>query len=388
MLLGYCTNVHAGRDWATTRLNLERYAAAVKSAVSLRGNLPIGLWLSHVTLAELEGQGRVHELREVLERLGLEAFTFNGFPYGDFHAGRVKHGVYEPAWDQPEREAYTLGLAELHAALADGAECERSISTLPLGWGDPMKVTADVDEAIGRLRRVAKELARLHDETGVLVHVDIEPEPGCIVETSGDVLDLFGRLLRGVKGEDEAVLYRHLRVCHDVCHAAVMFEEQAEVLARYRSAGIRVGKVQISNALRLDLRNRSARERVEAVGELRRFAEDRYLHQTVIAEGRERHFFEDLPMALEAFGRSDRAGDEWRVHYHVPVFWEGEGELRSTQDAIGTCLAAIRPDDEIGHFEVETYTWEVLPEEMRAAGLAAGIAREMEWVRGLGGVTK
>lgn len=381
MVLGYCTNVHAGHDWATTRANLERYAAAVKAAVSPGVALPVGLWLSNATLAELT-PNREGELAELLARLGLEAFTFNGFPFGDFHAGRVKHAVYEPAWDRPERSAYTLGLARLHARLA-GGPCERSISTLPLGWGDPAKAMADLDVAMHHLRTVAEQLAALHDESGVLVHVDIEPEPGCIVETSRDVIDLFERLLVGVK--DETMMRRHLRVCHDICHAAVMYENQADVLAKYRSAGIKVGKVQISSALRIDLRGKSDRERVDAIANLKPFAEDRYLHQTVIDEGDVRVFYEDLPLALEQYGSSDRAGDEWRVHYHVPVFLERVGELGTTQAMINECLAAIEPGDEVNHYEVETYTWEVLPGELRAMGLAEGIAREMAWV---GKVTK
>jgi hypothetical protein len=31
------------------------------------------------------------------------------------------------------------------------------------------------------------------------------------------------------------------------------------------------------------------------------------------------------------------------------------------------------------HFEVETYTWDVLPEEFRREGIVAGISREVEW---------
>lgn len=379
MVLGYCTNVHAGRDWNQTRANLEAHAAMVKAAVSPNGVLPVGLWLSHATLGQLTQQHRETELAELLRRLGLDAFTFNGFPFGDFHTASVKHAVYEPAWDTAARVAFTLGLARLHALLAQGP-CERSISTLPLGWGDPNRALADLDEAVFNLREVVSQLAQLHDETGVLVHVDIEPEPGCIVETSRDVIGLFERMVRGVDNEEK--LRRHVRVCHDVCHAAVMFEEQGAVLARYRAAGIRVGKVQISNALRVDLRGLSERERSDALANLQPFAEDRYLHQTVIAENDERTFFEDLPLALEHLASRDRAGDEWRVHYHVPVFLDRVGELQTTQQAIRQCLDAIQPSDEVNHFEVETYTWEVLPQQMQEMQLAEGIARELQWVKG------
>lgn len=376
-IVGYCTNVHAGANWAQTAANLREHAAAVKRIVSPDQPLPVGLWLSNESLTEMLKDSGAENLAVLCSEFGLEPFTFNGFPFGNFHDTRVKHAVYHPAWDQPERAAYTIALAKLHAALADG-ECERSISTLPIGWSDPSHNVADLDAAMFNLRSVAETLAELHRETGVLVHVDIEPEPGCIVETSHDILHMFERLMHGAT--NERVIRRHVRVCHDICHAAVMYEDQAAVMARYREAGIRVGKVQISSALKLNLHNLETSKATAAVQELRPFAEDRYLHQTTIDEGSARVFYEDLPVALDHYSKSERVGDEWRVHFHVPIFLDRVGKIGTTQDEILACFNAIRPEDRIHHFEVETYTWNVLPEAMQSMNLADGIARELQWV--------
>ena len=54
-------------------------------------------------------------------------------------------------------------------------------------------------------------------------------------------------------GDDEEIVRRHIRVCHDICHAAVMFEDQEEVLRKYAAAGIQVGKIQVSAALAMNL---------------------------------------------------------------------------------------------------------------------------------------
>ena len=43
-------------------------------------------------------------------------------------------------------------------------------------------------------------------------------------------------------------------------------------------------------------------------------------------------------------------------------------------------LEVIRPEDELEHLEIETYTFDVLPEELRAQDVAASIAREYEWL--------
>jgi hypothetical protein len=352
----------------------------------------VGLWFGMKTTRFIFDQACRYGnpgLGDWLKRESLIPFTFNGFPIGDFHDEVVKHTVYEPDWSHEDRWDYTLMLAGLHVALAGDAKgVERSISTLPIGWPSTPCGPVDMDAAVDRILRVARVLCDQREVYGILTHLDLEPEPGCILQRASDVIDLFQRQLlpRGwMHRLGESDILRHLRVCHDICHAAVMFEDQAEVLAKYRAAGIKVGKVQISNAVRADLRYRSARERSEVLSQLRAFHEPRYLHQTMIAEGADRRFFEDLPAALEEYGTTDRAGDEWRVHFHVPVFLHEIGALRTTQDAILSFLRAMRPEDEIHHFEVETYAWDVLPAEVRATlgitGLADGIARELEWVR-------
>jgi hypothetical protein len=377
-LLGYCTNVHAGTNWEQFTSNLKQYAARVKQIVSPDSPMPIGLWLPAPTAHEMLRNETTHDLSELLDELGLVPFTLNGFPYSDFHQPIVKHAVYRPTWADPERLEYTLNLAGiLHDLLEDAGQTEGSISTVPLGWPSDFAKPAARRQAIDNLRQACRELRRIYHETGFFIRLNIEPEPGCVIQTGQQLIELFESLMHGSFEDD---VRNHLRVCHDVCHAAVMFEDQAEVLAKYRAAGIRIGKVQISNAIRVDLRGYSARERTEALAQLKQFSEDRYLHQTMIASNGKHQFFEDLPKALDQFGTTDRAGDEWRVHFHVPVYLEQFGLLKTSQSQIIECLIAIKPDDQVHHFEVETYAWNVLPAELKVADLSEGIAREMQWV--------
>ena len=64
----------------------------------------------------------------------------------------------------------------------------------------------------------------------------------------------------------------------------------------------------------------------------------------------------------------------------MPIFLDRFGLIETTQDQIGQCLRAIKPDDDVLHFEVETYAWDVLPKELRTDDLAEGIAREILWL--------
>jgi hypothetical protein len=373
---GYCTNVHAGATLDATRANLERHALAVKGAYSPNRSMGIGLWLSAHAAAELALRG-APTFRDWLAERGLIPYTLNGFPYGDFHQVVVKHRVYEPTWWQPERLEYTCRLADLQDELLPPG-LEGSISTLPIAWGNPCPSRAEMELAAQHLRQVAAHLHQLEERTGRLIYLCLEPEPGCVFSFADDAVHFFQWQL--LDREDDAIVRRHLRICHDVCHAAVMFEDQDTVIRKYREAGIEVGKVQVSAALRMDLdlfEPPSAQPRAEAVKQLASFAEDRYLHQTVVSRGGEEVFYEDLRLALDAESADPRG--EWRVHFHVPIYQAEFGGLFSTQEQISDCLAAIRRHSACQHFEVETYAWGVLPPELKQSDLASGIAEELRW---------
>ena len=382
MLLAYCTNVHAGADLETTVAELERHAAAVRRLLDPADSLGLGLWFSARTAAELRGDPQqLASFARWLEANRLVPVTFNGFPFGDFHRDVVKHDVYRPPWWDEPRFAYTCDLVELIDALLP-PDLAGTISTLPIGW------PTDVADRAESLRLSATWLARLADRlsekeraTGRRIVVCLEPEPGCLLQRAGDVVDFFERYLDRVPGTKPSLLRRHLGVCHDTCHSAVMFEPQREAIEQYREAGIAIAKVQLSSALRLPIAATESESTTASAGtaQLREFAEDRYLHQTVHrrASG-DMSFFEDLPQALDAASRS--AAGEWRTHFHVPIYLESLEALQTTQSDIVEFLSAIEPG-EVLQYEVETYAWNVLPTALQRASLAEGIADELRWVR-------
>lgn len=379
-ILGYCTNVHAGNDFATTLANLERYAVRVKERVSPDAPMGVGLWLPASAAREIVATDRIGELAGWLAERGLSVFTMNGFPYGDFHDAVVKHAVYRPTWAEAARLDYTKDLVRiLGGLLPQGAE--GGISTLPVGWpaGDS---DAETLRAAGEnLRLLADHLAREEAATGKCIHVDIEPEPGCLLDTSADMIAFFEEHI--LAGGDVKHLSRYLRVCHDVCHAAVMGESQADVLLAYQSAGLRVGKVQLSSAVEADFTRLDVNDGSLALDQLFTFQEPRYLHQTMVrhaVDGEETRLYEDLPIALDAIADQPLMEYTLRTHFHVPLFLDTFGYLRATQREVRECLQSIGALSDCRHFEVETYAWNVLPESLRVADLAEGIAREMQWV--------
>ena len=379
--LAYCTNVHPGDDWAETWAGLARHLPPLKAALAPRSPFGVGLRLSDLAARELLEGDRLERFAMWLQALGLYVFTLNGFPYGSFHRVEVKDNVYAPDWTRVERLDYTARLAHiLSRLLPDGME--GGISTVPVSYKHWHPTAAGRDAALDagadRLLDAARLLARLAAESGRVIHLDLEPEPDCLLEDAAETVALFERLLRRASHGEGAIVLRHLRVCWDACHAAVEYEATEDALAQFEARGIAVGKLQLSSALRASLGSPTERRALRQ--RLQPFAEGTYLHQVVerrVDGTLRRHA--DLAGALERIG--DPAAAEWRVHFHVPIFAADLGGLSTTRPELEATLDLLRRRPFCDHVEIETYTWDVLPPAMRL-DLPQSLLREYRWALG------
>lgn len=396
--LTYCTNIHPGETWPEVLEVVRSHVKAVKQRVSPHEPFGMGLRLSDRAVRTLIAAPDVlQDFRDELDREGLYVFTLNGFPYGPFHGQPVKETVYRPDWLEPERISYTQRLAGVLAALlprdARGPGpalglLEGSISTVPGSFrGRAAAHGAALATIAENLRMAAATLARIRADGGPTMGLALEPEPHCVLETTAEAVRFFEqhlyteasvRAFQPLTGmsrvEAAEALHRHLGLCLDACHAAVEYEAPDETLALLKKSAIPVFKLQVSAGLRVPVP--SAR----ALAVLQEFADGVYLHQTVVSRGGAlvRHL--DLPDALAAAGAGD-IGDEWRIHYHVPVFTnefsEGFSRLEPTSAFLKELLTLFSREPLCPHVEVETYTWDVLPEALRGAPLDDAIAREL-----------
>ncbi len=371
--LGYCCNVHAGIDIDTIKQNILTHSLEVKKKVSPTQPMGVGLWLPENAVDELLKQSNISLFKDFLDEHQLIPFTFNGFPYGNFHEPIVKHKVYEPDWARLDRFNYTLSLIEILKFLRPESS-ESSISTLPIGWPNQPCRPYSLDVAAHHLLQIAMKLKQIEQEEGKLIHLDIEPEPGCELDTCQDVIDFYQKYLFG-QGHDD-IVRRHLRICHDICHSMVMQEDQVNVLKQYINEGINIGKIQISSAIKVPFDRLSDLDKLEAFDQLKAFKEDRYLHQTMIQE----HLYDDLPIALSDSVKQDLLNHEWRIHYHVPLFLDASGHIETCQDEINQCLSYVCQNMLCNHFETETYAWDVLPDDLKMSTLSEGLAKELQWI--------
>ncbi len=382
--LTYCLNIHATQTWDDVQAALEGPVAAVKAAVSPDAPFAVGLRFSGEALDELADPVRRTALKSLMDKHDFFGITVNGFPYGQFHGTRVKEEVYQPDWRSAERVRYTNALADLMAEIAPAGEM-LSLSTVP-GTIKPLASGAMAAMAENYLQSVA-HLVKLEARTGVTVALAIEPEPYCVLETIAETVDFFTEYLFSESAisriaeltnlsavQAAAALPRHIGLCYDVCHAAVEYEDPAGSIAALRAAGIPVHKLQLSAALRVPSMGPEQREALAS------FNEPTYLHQVIRRTPEGMKFHVDLPDALALGDVTD--GEEWRVHFHVPVFIDALGAFSSTRDFLEEILALHKDDPISPHLEIETYTWDVLPEALRGATMDKDIQREMRWVMG------
>ena len=370
--LTYCLNIHPGETLAENLAAIHAYAVAIKQKLVPQRPFGLGLRLGAAAAAELRTPAARNKLRHELDALGLYAFTINGFPFGQFHGTRVKENVYRPDWRTRERLDYTCLLADILANLLPEG-MTGSISTLPGSFKPWIHTDADVCAIVQNLVACAKHLAELREKSGRDIHLGLEPEPFCFLETTDEVIKFFEGPLAAMCADaaERRIVRRHLGVCLDTCHVALQFESPLEALRLYRAAGIRVSKIQISAALETNAANASA---------LQPFDEPVYLHQTKARfKNGEQLAWPDLPDALPAIAQRGDV-EAVRVHFHVPLFWEGGAPLRSTATDLDSEFFRVACAVTT-HLEVETYTFSVLPEAMRAGGVVECVTRELDWVR-------
>jgi hypothetical protein len=370
--LAYCTNVHPGEDWAQTFESLNRWTLAVKERLQCREPYAIGLRLSDQASRELSQLAELMDFQRWLERHNCYVFTINGFPFGRFHGERVKEKVYLPDWTTQERLDYTNRLFDLLAVLLPPG-MEGSVSTLPGSFKEFIQGPDQVQLIRDNLWRCVQHVAELSDRTGRTFHLGLEPEPLGLFENSVETVKFFEELRQ--QHPKDSRLGRHLGVNYDTCHFAVEFEEPHDAVGRFQAHGIRLSKLHISNALKL-------RPSTGALARLSDFADDVYLHQ-VIARRPDGAItrYKDLPQALQSTNQIPAgAGEEWRVHFHVPLHFEAAGEFQTTNDHVIGLFKLLEAQPGLcSHLEMETYTWAVLPKPLRSRDVSEQIVSEYQW---------
>jgi len=389
--LTYCTNIHAGESWPDHFAALQNYFPSIKEQISPNYPMGIGLRLSNNASKELIKEENLNNFKQWLQENNAYVFTMNGFPYGNFHRTKVKENVHTPDWLTEDRVAYTNRLFNILASLLpDGMD--GGVSTNPISYRKwfqtPEKLQSAKKSGTENMIRVVENLIQINKSTGKILHLDVEPEPDGILETGEEFIHWFENdlLKTGIPliekklnispEEAEKLVRQHLRLCYDVCHFAIGYEPHKKIIEQLLQRKIKIGKIQVSSALKASI---NPENKIKIKDAFANFNEPTYLHQVVakMNDGKLLRY-PDLPEAIN--DNQDDEVREWRAHFHVPVFAKDFGLLASTQDEIVEVLTIQKNNLFTQHLEVETYTWEVLPQHLKLP-IGESICRELKWVQ-------
>jgi hypothetical protein len=386
--LSYSTLVHPADDWEQIWASLNAYVPKVRDRFARNQRFGVSLRLSAKSAETLaQGKAEREKLKKFLGDNNMYLYTVNAFPYGAFKGTVVKEQVYEPDWRSEERTQYTINVADVLADVAP-REVLPSIQTCPLGFKPRVTGPDVVASYTDHLLRVTAHLVALEQRTGVTVTLGLEPEPYCFLETTDETVDYFtNHLYTGTSAEKlaklsglpiaEAIaaLRRHVGIVYDICHLAVEYEDITQSLQKLVDAGVPIVKLQEAAALHIP-------EVTQAVVDtLKRYSKTIYLTQTI--EKRDGKFTKYLNLE-DAFAAWEKSPGprEWRTHIHVPVFLEDLGQFRTTRFAIADALKFHKQKPLSRQLEIETYTWDMLPDNLKTGDIVEYVCRELEWVRG------
>lgn len=387
--LTYCSNIHPGESWTDHFFHLKDNLPIIKQSISPEAPMGLGLRLANEASIELLDPKRMQEFKIWLEKECLFVFLINGFPYGGFHETTVKENVYKPDWVTKERYDYTLRLFSILSELLPQG-IEGGVSTPPLSYqffdDNDSERKQRIEKATKQIVAVLHHLVQIQKKTGHSLHLDIEPEPDGILGNVSLWVHWFLNVLLPLaipelqtqwgftKEVAEETIRNHIRICLDVCHSAVSFEDNQTIVRLLKENSIQVGRIQISSALKAEF----LKQPEETLLLLSSFEEPTYLHQVVIqSEGSPLESYPDLNYAIQ---RGAKPSEEWRVHFHVPVFLDSYGLVSSTQKELVELLDLQKEFLFTNALEVETYTWGVLPKDLQIP-MADSIIRELEWVK-------
>jgi hypothetical protein len=387
--LTYSTLVHQTDNWEQLWKSVNTYLPAVKARVAPHEKFGVCLRTSAPSIEQLSTEPtKVADLKTFFADNDLYLYTANAFVYGVFKKQVIKEDVYEPDWATPERREYTKKVANLLAELApDGIN--PSIQTAPLGFKP--KVTGEdvVDAYTSNVIDVVAHLVDLKKRTGKMVTLGLEPEPRCYLETTDETITYFKTRLfsgptaqrlakqTGLNEADAAQAMRdYMGVVFDIGHQAVGYEDIPASLQKLVDNGVQIVKLQEAASMYIP----EVTQKV--VDALQNFAKTIYLSQTCQQKDGVQTWFLNLEDAFEDWYKNP-GPREWRTHFHVPVFLTELGHgFGTTRFGLEQALAVHKKTPLSAHLEIETYTWDVLPDHLKTGDIVEYVCRELDWVKG------
>ncbi|QQG46733.1 MAG: metabolite traffic protein EboE [Candidatus Azosocius agrarius] len=382
----YCTNIHNGEFWKDILYVLKFHSRKLRNILLNYDAFGIGLRISNFAVLDLNKFSYILELKKWLMCNNFYIKSLNGFPYGFFSSNYIKDDVYFPNWSNFNRYLYTRRLILFFSVIL-GKYNNGGISTVPISYKYFVYNFIYNNVYIKSVKYLCNLIILLFNvyfNKKILLHLDVEPEPDCVVSNTSDFIFFFKKWLISrceiylvlffpfYKKNVIFSIFDYIKICFDFCHSAVQFETLKQSFNSIFIFDVNFGKFQISSALKLDLKF------YNNINIFSYLPETPYVHQVI-----GNTFYGDIitykDISLSFLFLYKKNFMEYRVHYHVPIFLEFYGIFESTQKYIIDIINFIKNKKGNFLFEIETYTFDILPCYLKLNVLYS-LKREYEWL--------
>ncbi len=365
--LTYCSNIFKEKFFFDLLLKLEIYTKELKIKFKKK-YIGIGLCLSNKLVNEILNENKLNYFKIWLKKNNLYVSSINGFVYKTFHKKKIKSNIYYPDWTNKNRVFYTKKIITMLLKLNVNIN-DYSISTMPISfkkWILNKNKKYIYFKSSLNIINILKYLMYVYKKYKKKIHLDIEPEPACLIESFNDFLFFFNNWLKPtfkINISDKIFfisfshLYRHINLCYDICHFSVNFEDHNNIINTLKNNKIRIGKIQVSAALEFF----SSKINITAILKSLNFLKkSQFLHQNTLFLEKNKRIFKYIDI-FNIFNNIP-LNSYIRIHCHVPLYlnFYNNKNLKTTSKETITVLINILKKIKVKHIEIETYTYDML----------------------------
>lgn len=359
-IITYCSNIFKNNNGTQLLNSLNKYKKEFKSYKD------ISICVSNNIINELNEKKNLNKILTWKKINKKNIPLINGFVYKNFHQNLIKENIYYPDWTKKERFNFTKNTIFFAQKINKRSKiC--GISTLPITYKLWIKNNTkyNIKKAINFFFEILKILIKIKKYKNILIHIDIEPEPFCLLEDCKDFIYFFKSwilpeleekikiYLNVKKNKAKNVITKHLNLCFDICHSAVMFENQKLSLDLIKKFKIKIGRVQISSAIKIKKINK------HNFNHLNFLNKSPFLHQSLMKLNNLKYIKNNDFKNIKII--NNEIIKEIRIHCHVPIYKKKiTNNIYTTQKELKNSLMNILKYDFTRNLEIETYTYNML----------------------------
>ncbi|HFL8824107.1 MAG TPA: metabolite traffic protein EboE [Candidatus Azoamicus sp. OHIO1] len=385
--LTYCLNVFKSKNWEETLYNIKIFVSNIKKTYPNK-EIGIGLCISNSISKELIKKRNLLDLIILIKNENIYIPSINGFVYKKFHQKSIKDKIYIPEWTSNSRILYTKLLIKILKELLP-KNVNGSITTLPISykpWINKKNKTYIFYKSSINISKIIDILININKKYKKLIHLDIEPEPNCLIENSKEIVRFYKLWLLPI-GSDYlrnkyniekkiaiALIKDHIKICYDICHFSTNFEKTTTIIKLLTKEKIKIGRIQISSAIKIKTPKKKEKFK-KIINKISHLSYSPFLHQTVEKNNNQIKKFIDIKYAIKTIKKNKKS--EWRIHCHLPIYLKKYSILETTNKDTKSVLKNLINNKITNHIEIETYTYNVISPN---SDIMASIIKEYNWV--------